>query len=410
MFILISLVVINIAIIVIKIYNICHFIYFSNETLDEMSILEKLKYSDFCISRFKLDNNFNQNYADLIEYFGGFDNVLKFKKNTFPFNYFIHYFTDDSVWTKSLFTNKFTSKEKALRQTLITGTNLDKDKYTTVLTNFDSKLQVFQQDLIDNILPGFDNYLVVVIVWGLALIMWGTYAFVTFLSCEEYSDVINNWLKCSEGLFGINVVAALIGSWMLLNIKTKIIEAMTEHQIDLDDWHNQTKMLQILKLSDQFDLKQTTKIEPQNRSTLEEKLLMIKGLCIDVILFNLSNNLHNRQKALAHFNKLLADLTANKALASLSLEMHDKKLLANLSNRMDPEYNSVSAKQLRRNIYQDLDLLVDLLIKQEKYELDLILSANDNKHIKRHQDVQKMYDYYNNFNKSGKMLEKSGDN
>ena len=69
---LISLVVINIAIIVIKIYNICHFIYFSDETLDEMSILEKLNYSDFCISRFKLDNNFNQNYADLIEYFSDF--------------------------------------------------------------------------------------------------------------------------------------------------------------------------------------------------------------------------------------------------------------------------------------------------------------------------------------------------
>lgn len=290
---LISLIAINIAIIVIKIHNICHFIYFSDKTLDDMSILEKLKYSDFCISRFKLDNNFNQNYADLIEYFGGFDDVLKFKKNTFPFNYFIHYFTNDSVWTKSLFTNKFTSKEKALRQTLITGTNSDKDKYTTVLTNFDSKLQTFQQDLIDNILPGFDNYLVVVIVWGLALIMWGTYAFVTYLSCEEYSAVINNWLECSEGLLGINVVAALIGSWMLLNIKTKIIEAMTKHQVDLDDWHNQTKMLQILKLSDQFGLKQTTKIEPQNWSTLEEKLLMIKGLCIDVILFNLSNNLHD---------------------------------------------------------------------------------------------------------------------
>ena len=116
---LISLVVINIAIIVIKIYNICHFIYFSDETLDEMSILEKLKYSDFCISRFKLDNNFNQNYADLIEYFSDFDNALKFKKNTFPFNYFIHYFTDDSVWTKSLFTNKFTSKEKAFTLALV---------------------------------------------------------------------------------------------------------------------------------------------------------------------------------------------------------------------------------------------------------------------------------------------------
>lgn len=60
--------------------------------------------------------------------------------------------------------------------------------------------------------------------------------------------------------------------------------------------------------------------------------------------------------------------------------------MTHLFNTSDKHYTSASAKELRTNIFMDLNTVIDFLQAEENYELSLLLTQEDARKLKaKHQ-------------------------